>query len=130
MAGGSQGTSKVPMDCQDWTPHVLRNTTARQARAAAEAANRPKMSAEAIRLAKIANDEEVKRPKVLSKESRQAMMQLRAAQKWTQRDLDMRCSFPANTVRDIEAGKVSPTAGQLSRLNQILKTGLKLEAAV
>lgn len=118
------------MDCQDWTPHVLRNTKARQDRAAAEAAGRPKMSAEAIRLAKLANDEEVKRPKVLSKESRQAMMQLRAAQKWTQRDLDMRCSFPANTVRDIEAGKVSPTAGQLSRLNQILKTGLKLEAAV
>lgn len=117
------------MDCQDWNPVVLRNTKARQDRAAAEQAAKPKMTAEAIRLAKLANDEEVKRPKILSKESRQAMMQLRAAQKWTQRDLDMRCSFPANTVRDIEAGKVSPSAGQLSRLNQILKTGLKLEAA-
>jgi ribosome-binding protein aMBF1 (putative translation factor) len=118
------------MDCQNWDPVVLRNTKARQQRAAAEAASRPKMSAEAIRMAKLANDEEVKRPKLLSKQSRQEMMQLRAAQKWTQRDLDMRCSFPANTVRDIEAGKVAPTAGQLSRLNQILKAGLKLETAV
>lgn len=120
----------ITMDCQNWDPVVLRNTKARQQREATEAANRPKLSAEAIRLAKIANDEEVKRPKLLSKQSRQDMMQLRAAQKWTQRDLDMRCSFPANTVRDIEAGKVAPTAGQLSRLNQILKAGLKLETAV
>lgn len=115
------------MENQDWNPIVLRNTKARQERVAAEQAAKPKITAEAIRLAKLASNEDVKRQKVLSKESRQAMMQLRAIQKWTQRDLDMRCSFPANTVRDIEAGKLSPSSGQLSRLNQILKTGLKLE---
>ena len=111
------------MDCQDWNPVIVRGKSAPKS----VNTEKPKVSAEAIRLAKLANDEEVKKPRMLSKESRQAMMQLRAAQKWTQRDLDMRCSFPANTVRDLEAGKLVPSSGQLSRLNQILKTGLKLE---
>ncbi len=111
------------MDCQDWNPVVVRGKSTPKT----VVSEKPKVSAEAIRLAKLANNEEVKKARVLSKESRQAMMQLRAAQKWTQRDLDMRCSFPANTVRDLEAGKLAPSSGQLSRLNQILKTGLKLE---
>ena len=117
------------MDHQDWTPTVLRNGKVMQARKAAEQAAKPKMTAEAIRLAKLANDEEgsVKRAKVLSAESRQMMMRLRAEQKWTQRDLDMRCSFPANTIRDIESGKIAPSSGQLNTLNRLLKVGLKLE---
>ncbi len=117
------------MEHQDWNPTVLRNGKVIAARKAAEQAGRPKMSAEAIRLAKLANDEEgvVKRAKTLSVESRQAMMRLRAEQKWSQKDLDMRCSFPANTVRDIENGKVAPSTSQLNTLNRVLKTGLKLE---
>lgn len=111
------------MDCQDWNPVIVRGKSVPKT----SGTSGPKPSAEAIRLAKLANNEEVKKARVLSKESRLAMMQLRAAQKWTQRDLDMRCSFPANTVRDLEAGKMAPSSGQLSRLNQILKTGLKLE---
>ena len=117
------------MDHQDWTPTVLRNGKVMQARKAAEQAVKPKMTAEAIRLAKLANDEEgtVKRAKVLSTESRQTMMRLRAEQKWTQRDLDMRCSFPANTINGIESGKIAPSSGQLNTINRVLKTGLKLE---
>jgi ribosome-binding protein aMBF1 (putative translation factor) len=115
------------MDCQDWTPTVLRNGKVMQARKAAEQASRPKVSAEAIRLAKLANGEDVKRAKTLSTESRQTMMRLRAEQKWTQRDLDMRCSFPANTIRDLESGKLAPSSGQLNTINRVLKTGLKLE---
>ena len=115
------------MDCQDWTPTVLRNGKVMQARKAADQAARPKVSAEAIRLAKLANDEEVKRAKTLSVESRQIMMRLRAEQKWSQRDLDMRCSFPANTIRDLENGKIAPSSTQLNIINRVLKTALKLE---
>jgi ribosome-binding protein aMBF1 (putative translation factor) len=117
------------MDYQDWTPTVLRNGKVMQARKAAEQAAKPKMTAEAIRLAKIANDEEgtIKRAKILSTESRQTMMRLRAEQKWTQRDLDMRCSFPANTIRDMESGRIAPSSAQLNILNRVLKTGLRLE---
>jgi ribosome-binding protein aMBF1 (putative translation factor) len=117
------------MDCQDWNPTVLRNGKVMQARKAAEQAAKPKVSAEAIRLAKLANDDEgtIKRAKTLSTESRQTMMRLRAEQKWSQRDLDMRCSFPANTIRDLENGKLAPSSGQLNTINRVLKTGLKLE---
>jgi ribosome-binding protein aMBF1 (putative translation factor) len=117
------------MDHQDWTPTVLRNGKVMAARKAADQAAKPKMSAEAIRLAKLANDEEgtVKRAKTLSVESRQTMMRLRAEQKWSQRDLDMRCSFPANTIRDLENGKITPSSAQLNTINRVLKTGLKLE---
>jgi ribosome-binding protein aMBF1 (putative translation factor) len=116
------------MDHQDWTPTILRNGKVMQAKKAAEQAAKPKLSAEAIRLAKLDNAEDgIKRAKVLSAESRQAMMRLRAEQKWSQRDLDMRCSFPANTIRDLENGKLSPSSGQLNNINRVLKTGLKLE---
>jgi ribosome-binding protein aMBF1 (putative translation factor) len=116
------------MDHQDWTPTILRNGKVMQARKAAEQAAKPKLSAEAIRLAKLDNLEDgIKRSKVLSAESRQAMMRLRAEQKWTQRDLDMRCSFPANTIRELESGRIAPSPTQLNIVNRVLKTGLKLE---
>lgn len=117
------------MDHQDWNPTIVRNAKVLQAKKAAEQAAKPKISAEAIRLAKLANDEEgsMKRAKVLTAESKQAMMRLRAEQKLTQRDLDMRCSFPANTIRDIENGKLAPSSMQLNIINRILKVALKLE---
>jgi ribosome-binding protein aMBF1 (putative translation factor) len=116
------------MEHQDWTPTILRNGKVMQARKAAEQAAKPKLSAEAIRLAKLDNAEDgIKRSKTLSTESRQAMMRLRAEQKWTQRDLDMRCSFPANTIRELESGRLAPSSSQLNTINRVLKTGLKLE---
>lgn len=117
------------MDHQDWNPTILRNGKVMQARKSAEQAAKPKMSAEAIRLAKLASDEDggIKRAKLLSSESRQAMMRLRAEQKWSQKDLDMRCSFPANTINGIESGKLAPSSGQLNTINRIFKTGFKLE---
>jgi ribosome-binding protein aMBF1 (putative translation factor) len=54
------------------------------------------------------------------------MMQLRAAMKKTQVELNQLCSFPVNTIRDIEAGRLTPNPGQLIRLNAVLKTKLTL----
>ena len=69
---------------------------------------------------------EIPTPKVLSAESRAQMMQLRAAMKKTQVEVNQLCGFPVNTIRDIEAGKITPNAGQLIRLNNILRTKLSL----
>ena len=69
---------------------------------------------------------EVPKPRVLSSESRTQMMQLRAAMKKTQVELNQLCSFPVNTIRDIEAGRLTPNPGQLIRLNAVLKTKLTL----
>lgn len=64
--------------------------------------------------------------KQLSSESRQAMMAARAANKLTQVELNQRCAFPANTIRDMEAGRLTPNQKQISILQRILKVQLKL----
>lgn len=63
--------------------------------------------------------------KQLTTESRHMIVTLRATNKWTQVELNQRCNFPVNTIRDIESGKTCPSPGQLGILNRVLKTGLK-----
>lgn len=81
-------------------------------------------SANAVRNLDAATD--VGKRKELTSESRQAMMSARAANKMTQVELNQRCSFPANTIRDIEAGKLTPNQSQVSILQRILKIQLKV----
>lgn len=69
---------------------------------------------------------DVGKRKELTSESRQAMMSARAANKWTQIELNQRCSFPANTIRDVESGRLTPNQNQISILQRILKIQLKL----
>jgi DNA-binding XRE family transcriptional regulator len=64
--------------------------------------------------------------KTLSHETRQSMIQMRAALKMTQIELNQKCGLPAHTIRDIEAGKLTPGQGQLTTINRHLKTNLKL----
>jgi hypothetical protein len=88
------------------------------------------VSAEARQKAKIADAEGPVKQKVLAPESRQAIINFRVGPdvpvKRTQAELNTMCRFPPNTIRDIEAGKLTPSIGQLNVLNQVLKTGLKL----
>ena len=74
---------------------------------------------------KIADSEVAGKLKQLSVGSRQHIVVMRAANKWSQVDLNQRCSFPVHTIKEIEAGRLSPTIGQLNTLNRVLKTGLK-----
>jgi len=109
------------MDGQDWDPVILKRSGPRRvvkgAGTAVTAAAAEQRRAEAAELPK---------PKVLSAESRTQMMQLRAAMKKTQVEINQLCGFPANTIRDIESGTLTPNAGQLIRLNNILRTKLTL----
>jgi ribosome-binding protein aMBF1 (putative translation factor) len=114
------------MDYQDWNTVTIRGESAIKRSAAAAAATRPKYSAEAEHLRKIANADGPVKSKTLSSESRQAIVLARVANKWSQADLNMRCAFGANTIRDIEAGRVTPSGGQLNTLSRILKIQLKL----
>ena len=75
--------------------------------------------------AKIANSESVKL-KELSLEGRQLMIQARVALGMNQLQLNQLCRLPANTIRDAEAGKQTPSQGQLSIINRSLKTNIKL----
>lgn len=110
------------MDYQDWNPVTLRSS-ARLAEKKKVIV--PKRNDQAQHLAKI-EKEEYGKPKMLTSESRQELIQRRLAEKLTQQQLDQRCAFPPHTVRDLEANKRPPTSKELQTLNRVLKCGLKL----
>ena len=85
----------------------------------------PKVSHAVSNAAKIANSESPKL-KELSLEARQTMIRQRVALGMTQLQLNQLCRLPTNTIRDAEAGKQTPSQGQLSIINRTLKTNLRL----
>jgi len=112
------------MDGQDWDPVVIKRTAQRHVVKGA-GVKLPSLTAAAAEQRR-AETAEVPKPKVLSAESRTQMMQRRAAMKKTQVEINQLCGFPANTIREIEAGRLTPNAGQLIRLNNVLRTKLTL----
>ena len=106
---------------QDWSKTVIGNGSKVSAR---PSTFKPVSASQAVG-AKIADATIAGRLKKLAPESRQEIVNIRAANKWSQADLNQRCSFPVNTIREIEVGRLTPTIGQLNTLNRVLKTGLK-----
>lgn len=113
------------MDHQNWEPQVLHKTAAQIRASAPKTTIQPRRSTEAQRLAKLENEEYVK-PKMLSSESRQQLVQARLALKLTQQQLDQKCSFPPHTINHLESNKRAPSSRELMILNSVLKCGLKL----
>lgn len=111
------------MDDQDWT--VV--TIGRKKKPQQNFVNtQMKVSPQAAHAAKVAKEEYVK-PKHLAAESRQTMLKKRVEMGLSQTELNQRCAFPVNTVREIEAGRLAPTINELNTLNRVMKLGLKLE---
>lgn len=109
------------MDGQDWTPVTVKNTK----KTAASGPVRPQVTAALAAARKLESDDMPKPAKSLSHESRQAILQGRVANKWNQTQLNIQCSFPLNTIRDIENGKLCPAPQQLNVLSRVLKVVLK-----
>ena len=110
------------MDGQDWDPVVV-NSAKRVVKGAG--VKLPSLTAAAAAQRRVESQELPVR-KVLSPESRTQMMQLRAAMKKTQLELNQLCGFPANTIREIEAGRLTPNPSQLIRLNNVLRVKFSL----
>jgi ribosome-binding protein aMBF1 (putative translation factor) len=111
------------MEHQDWgTVTVGRNVRG----TAAAGAGRARPSAGAIAAAKL-DDAEAVRIKVLSADAVRTIQDYRRTHTLSQKQLDQACSFPANTINNLEARRAGPTAGQLQALNRLLKAGLTLE---
>lgn len=77
-------------------------------------------------LRKVANTDTGK-PKMLTLESRSAMGAARVTFSLTQKELDIRGSFPANSCSAWESGRICPTSIQIQTLHRIL--GVKLVRA-
>ena len=114
------------MDCQDWTPVKIHGHAGRGAVPVLVPTTAYKGNPEAAHARKLAETDAPVRLKTLTAASRQEIVSRRALEKWSQQDLNQRCNFPVNTIREIEAGRLTPTIQQLNTLNRILKTGLKL----
>ena len=86
--------------------------------------SKPKMTNKSAELRKVA-DTDIGKPKILTNESRAVMAAGRAALKITQKELDMRCSFPTNSCNAWESGRICPNSTQIQVLQRVL--GVKLE---
>lgn len=111
------------MDGQDWNPTVISGKRSSGPTAAATASKRISGAAGAERTLSAG---EYSKAKTFTPESRQMMVKLRLELKKSQAELNQMCSFPPNTIRELESGRLAPTIGQLNTLNRVLKAGLKL----
>ena len=108
---------------QDWTPVILRSGKKVGASATHHHMTRSVAAQTVLNVEKAPMDKAVKK---LSAESRTTLITKRAALKMTQVQLNQRCSFPPNTIRDLENGTLCPSNGQLNLLNRIIGGGLRL----
>lgn len=117
------------MDCQDWTEvKVGRKASAPRVSAVPGTATKQHVaSASGSAVKRQLESEETLKPKskALSTESRQAIVQARVANKWSQQQLNTQCAFPKNLISDIEACRAQPTGAQLNVLRRVLSLDLK-----
>jgi len=121
------------MDHQDWTPIIV-TRSASKSMAAVAATKAPKKIQErdgaqrsaAAHAGKLDNADAPVKIKILSHESRQELIKARVAAGKTQIQLNQACSFPANFIREVEAGRATPTGQHLNKLNAILRISLHL----
>jgi len=113
---------------QDWTPVVLHSSASVRAAAAANPTSKnPHVTrSAAAETAAAMEKKEFGTLKTLSAESRKTLIAKRVALKLNQVQLNQRCSFAPNTIRDFENGTLCPSNGQLNVLNRLLGGGLSL----
>ncbi len=120
------------MDGQDWTPVIVGKKSYASALSSSKVASTKvaptlvKSSHQAQHLAKVEAAEAPVKMKTLAPEARQKIVAYRALKEITQKQLDQACCFPANTMRELESGRMTPSTGQLNTLNRFVGGGLKM----
>ena len=124
------------MDGQDWTPVIVGKKSYASALSSTYSSAKVmpaklaptlvKSSHQAQHLAKVEAAEAPVKMKTLAPEARQKIVAYRALKEITQKQLDQACCFPANTMRELESGRMTPSTGQLNTLNRFVGGGLKL----
>ncbi len=108
------------MDGQDWTPVTIRKKTL--TRQEQQKHSQVVAKRDTPDVGRRFLEQDFPKLRFLTPESRTTLLQARLAQKLTQRDLDARCAFPPNTIRDLEAGKLAPNSKHLSSLHRFFPT--------
>jgi hypothetical protein len=110
------------MNHQNWEPVTLRSSSTLAKKTIQQSQVNLSEAAHAAR--KLENSD-VAKLKMLTGKSRSEMAQARVAKGMTQKQLDQRGQFPANSCNLWESGKVCPSGPQINMLHRLL--GIKLE---
>jgi putative transcription factor len=122
------------LDHQNWEPSVLRRTRTFEEKKKAgdivvvakqqHVGNKHTVNSMAKAAATDFDPENIKKVPVSSQELAAAIRTARAEKTWTQVELNQKCNFPANTIRDYENNTAVLNTQQLNTMNKIL--GVKL----
>jgi hypothetical protein len=118
------------MEHQDWiTVTINRRRSKKEAIANGQSTiqHRDPEHNERIRLAKLADADEPGPKKRLNSESIQILIRKRIEMKLTQEKADIKCAFPRNTFRSIEANRTLPTEEQKRRIQLTFGVSLKID---
>jgi hypothetical protein len=118
------------MDSQDWTPVVIKRKYTKKEliqKGKTTTEIRDPEKNEKIRLAKIENDDNIGPKKQINPESLQELIRKRIELKVNQERADTMCSFPRNTIKEIEAKRLLPTEEQKRRIQRYLGVQLKID---
>ena len=124
MLAGPLKISPATMDDQDWEIVTVKRRGAAAAKTPATG-SKVHVSSTAATMRKLDSADTPTKRKELAPESRQLMIAARSSNSWSQVDLNKHCGFPVNTIREIEAGRICPSPGQLQILSRVLKVSVK-----
>jgi DNA-binding transcriptional regulator YiaG len=115
------------MSDQDWISVTIKKKSSSQTHSNTGASIVKKSySNTASELRKVENSD-VTKQKILTPKSRADMAAARVAMKLTQKELDMRGSFPPNSCNSWESGRICPSSSQIQILHRILHIKLERE---
>ena len=117
------------MDCQDWTTVTVRRRTSKKDTSSLGQGSiqyRDPAKSEKIRIAKLEDTDLPGPKKRVNSESLQELIRKRIEMKVTQEKADITCSFPRNTVKDIESNRLIPNEDQKQRILQNFSIQLKI----
>jgi hypothetical protein len=118
------------MDNQDWTPVVIKRRYTKKEliqKGKTTTEVRDPEKNEKVRLAKIENDDNIGPKKQVNADSLQELIRKRIELKINQERADTLCSFPRNTIKEIEAKRLLPNEEQKRRIQRYLGVQLKID---
>lgn len=120
----------LEMDSQDWTPVIIKRRYTKKEliqKGKTITELRDPERNEKIRLAKIEDDDNIGPKKQINSESLQELIRKRIELKVNQERADTLCSFPRNTIKEIEAKRLLPNEEQKRRIQRYLGVQLKID---
>jgi ribosome-binding protein aMBF1 (putative translation factor) len=115
------------MDEQDWTTVTIKKRKSGNTTNNGSKTTLPQQHHAGTAAIRKVEATEFGKPRQLSTESRNEIVQRRIAMGKNQIQLNQECRFPVNTIRDIENGRICPSVQQLNLLNRVFRSSIKFE---